>query len=359
MARAWGVWTRSKLELLAKYLDAFTTATKKKSKYRVYLDLFGGQPENVDRTTQDPIDGSARIALDTDDQPFTHLRFFELPPNATRLRQTLEQQYPGRDFIVYEGDCNQTIHEALADLHRADAGWAPTFAFIDPNGPHCHWSTLEALACHKGPEASTKVELWMLFPVPLFQRMLPRDGIIRLEDDYAITQMYGTPAWHAIYEAKLQGWIEPKEASQEYVNLMRWRLHNELGYKWTYDLLVRNAHDRPIYYMLFASDSDPGRDIMRWLYQEALDRFPQMREENRQIEARLKREAVGQFDLFSTVGMDVPIVVSSRAEEQLPETPPEEPRPHDPDHCPFCDRSAWDLYEVAEPDSEDGLSDLL
>jgi hypothetical protein len=152
----------------------------------------------------------------------------------------------------------------------------------------------------------------MLFPVPLFQRMLPKDGIIRFEDDYAITQMYGTPAWHAIYEAKLDGRIEPREASQEYVNLMRWRLHNELGYKWTYHLLVRNAHNWPIYYMLFATDSDPGRDIMRWLYQEALERFPQMREENRQIEARLQRESVGQFDLFSTVGMDVPIVAGSR-----------------------------------------------
>ena len=79
MARSWGFWTRYKLELLQRYLDSFTTTTRNRSpEKRVYLDLFGGEPENVDRDTQNPIDGSARIALNTDEPPFTHLRFFEL-----------------------------------------------------------------------------------------------------------------------------------------------------------------------------------------------------------------------------------------------------------------------------------------
>lgn len=79
MARSWGFWTRYKLELLQRYPDSFTTTTKNRSPTkRVYLDLFGGEPDNVDRDTQDPIDGSARIALNTKDPPFSHLRFFEL-----------------------------------------------------------------------------------------------------------------------------------------------------------------------------------------------------------------------------------------------------------------------------------------
>jgi three-Cys-motif partner protein len=63
VARKWGFWTRYKLELLERYLDAFTTTTKYKASKTVYLDLFGGEPENVDRDTLSPIDGSARIAL--------------------------------------------------------------------------------------------------------------------------------------------------------------------------------------------------------------------------------------------------------------------------------------------------------
>src|SRR5271170_127878 len=66
VARSWGFWTRYKLELLQRYLDAFTTTTKNLSSKAVYLDLFGGEPENVDRDTLNPIDGSARIALNTE-----------------------------------------------------------------------------------------------------------------------------------------------------------------------------------------------------------------------------------------------------------------------------------------------------
>jgi three-Cys-motif partner protein len=150
-----------------------------------------------------------------------------------RLRTSLEAEYPDRDVRVYEGDCNQKIGEALADLRRDGVAWAPTFAFIDPNGPDCHWATLEALAEHKGPEAKTKVELWMLFPVPLFQRMLPRTGSVRQEDDDRITLMYGTPEWHAILAAKLDGEITATDAREEYVDLMRWRLEKIPGYGWT------------------------------------------------------------------------------------------------------------------------------
>lgn len=45
MARYWGFWTRGKLDLLRRYLDAFTTASKGQNEI-LYLDLFGGQPEN-------------------------------------------------------------------------------------------------------------------------------------------------------------------------------------------------------------------------------------------------------------------------------------------------------------------------
>ncbi len=147
VTRYWGFWTRGKLELLRRYLDAFTTTTKNKATERLYLDIFGGQPENRDRLTYDLLDGSARIALSIDDPPFTRLRFLELDPYATRLRTALEQDFSGRDFEVIAGDCNTTIHTTLQEL--AHLSWAPTFAFVDPNGPDTHWSSIEALANFK------------------------------------------------------------------------------------------------------------------------------------------------------------------------------------------------------------------
>ena len=346
MARSWGFWTRYKLELLQRYLDSFTTTTKNRSPTkRVYLDLFGGEPDNVDRDTQDPIDGSARIALNTKDPPFSHLRFFELEPNATKLRQALSAEFPGRDWVVYAGDCNDTIHQALADLRAGDAGWAPTFAFIDPNGPHYSWRTLEALAAHKGSRAKTKVELWLLFPDPLFARMLPRTGDVRPADNAAITAMYGDPQWHAIWRAKLDDEIAPADAREEYVNLMRWRLEGALGYRWTHQLEIRNTGGVPIYHLIFATDSEPGHNIMTHLYDQAAAEFPAMAQAARSLRVRRRREAHGQYDLFSTLdpedpdvlGIPVPTPSTATRQRLYVHEPPDEPRVHDTQTCPYCE----------------------
>ena len=137
----------------------------------------------------------------------------------------------------------------------------------------------------------TKVELWMLFPDPLFARMLPTSGEIRAEDDRTITEMFGDPHWHAIWLAKLAGDVGPAEARSECVNLMRWRLENALGYTWTHQLEVRNTGGVPIYHMIFATDSRPGHDIMSHLYNQAAAEFPAMAEEARLLRERRQREA--------------------------------------------------------------------
>jgi hypothetical protein len=53
MAREWSYWTRNKLEILAKYLPAFTTASRNEAGERICLDLMAGQPKNVERHTGD------------------------------------------------------------------------------------------------------------------------------------------------------------------------------------------------------------------------------------------------------------------------------------------------------------------
>lgn len=232
MPRSWGYWTRGKLDVLRRHLDAFTTASKGVSE-RIYLDLFAGEPSNTERFTGEPIEGSARIALATDDPPFTRLRFFELSPRAGRLQAQIDAEFLGRDARVIPGDCNDTIHDALRELRPLN--WAPTFAFIDPNGPNFRWSTLEALAAFKRPGYS-KVELWILFPAGLATRMLPVDGGVRASDAALLTTMYGTEGWRDIYRGRLESLLTPAEAREEYVNLMRWRLERVLGYRFTADL---------------------------------------------------------------------------------------------------------------------------
>ncbi|NIA26077.1 MAG: three-Cys-motif partner protein TcmP [Gammaproteobacteria bacterium] len=250
--------------------DAFTTASKSVTE-RLYFDLFAGQAENVDRVTREP--WKARIALSAGDPPFTRLRFFEIE-NGKELEEGLRAGFPNRDLVVYSGDCNETIHQALADL--SGRNWAPAFAFIDPNGHDIRWSTPEALSAFKASRKH-RVELWTLFPEPMFVRLLRVDGEeVRPQDIERILSMFGSDAWRAIYKARIREVLEPSRARIEYVNLMRWRLEKELGYHRTQPFEVHNEQGRPIYHLIFATDHEAGDRIMSHLYSSALREFPKM-----------------------------------------------------------------------------------
>jgi len=287
--------------MLASYLGAFSTASGGVSE-RVYLDAFAGEGRGRDRSSGEEFDGSARIALDAGEGAgFTRFRYFEMGPKAAELEAQLRADYPGKDIKVYEGDCNQMIPVALADL--SDLKWAPTFAFLDPDGMELEWRTLEALAAHKrGYRSSTstkpeyKVEMWMLFPSSGLIRTLALDeGKVRDEDFERATRLFGSEEWKPIYERRLANAFSGEQAREEYVNLMRWRLERALRYKAAHAFEVRNSRG-PLYHMIFATDNEAGTKIMSSIYDKAAARLPQMRDE-----ARDRAVGQGAFDFGDSV----------------------------------------------------------
>ncbi len=290
-ARPWGYWTRAKLAVLNDYLPAFLQAASSKSQEYVYLDAFAGEGRGVDRLTGEKFHGSSRIALEAKvlhaDARFTRLRYFEQENKARELERQFEAEYPDRDIKVYGGDCNIEIPKALHDLH--ELRWAPTFAFIDPDGMEFEWRTLEALAAHKRgyrSQASSKreykVELWLLFPTQGIVRTLALDAEkVRPEDETRATSLLGTEAWRAIYDRRVEGKLSAHDAKEEYVNLMRWRLSEDLGYQRTHALELTNTRGGTLYHMVFATDNDAGDKIMADIYAKRAKQIPQMRQEAR------------------------------------------------------------------------------
>jgi three-Cys-motif partner protein len=285
--RSWGYWTRAKLQMLADYLAGFATASKGQSE-RVYLDAFAGEGSGLDRLTGEQFPGSARIALEAGEGAgFTRFRYFELGQRARDLESQLRKDYPGRDIKVYEGDCNVTIPIALGELK--DLNWAPTFAFLDPDGMELAWDTLRILADHKrGYRSSTstkpeyKVELWMLFPTSGIVRTLALEEEKVSEADIArANRLFGTDVWRPIHELRLAGTIGAVEAREEYVNLMRWRLERVLGYRFAHPFELKNTKGGTLYHMIFATDSDAGTRIMTAIYANAAARLPEMLQEAR------------------------------------------------------------------------------
>lgn len=291
-AQDWGYWTEHKLEMLAKYLPAFTTASRTAGA-TIYLDLFAGAPQNISRTTGEPIEGSPRIALRTV-PPFTKVVLFELPSRAAELETDLHREFGGRDWKVWSGDCNVMLDAALAEL--APLNYAATFALVDQIAAEVTWSTLEKLAGFKKGR-KYKVELWLLFA----HAMLPR-GLGECESFEAFAQrvyaLYGSREWEPAYEARQRGDLDGAGLRHELLNLMRWRLQNRLGYAHTHAFEMKNTNGVPIYSMIFATDNAAGNKIMSHVYTKAAHKRPRMQAEAAvKVQAR-REERAGKLTLF-------------------------------------------------------------
>lgn len=284
--RTWGWWTRAKLQILEDYLAAFLAASGGKSKEAVYIDAFAGAGLGKDRLTDEEFDGSARIgsaatATGSSGFQFTRLRFFELNERrAHEIQAEFRSEFPNRDIAVIAGDCNSELPRFLREM-PAELTYAPTFAFLDPFGIELKWATIQALADHKR-NRKFKVELWMLFSSPAMMR-LAGGGPERAAQGFEtqLSDLFGNRDWEPIVKARRAGDISARLAREAFVNLMRWRIEQSLGYARTHVLEFKDAHGRPLYHMIFATDHDAGDRIMAHLYAAAAKAHVDMAQEAR------------------------------------------------------------------------------
>lgn len=294
--RTWGYWTEQKLSMLAAYLPRFTLAASKKAPRTLYLDLFAGDDRNLSRTTGEVISGSPRVALDTQ-PPFAKAVFFELPAKAVQLEAELQAAYPGRDFKVIPGDCNETLAPVLRRLSQDGWDWAPTFALVDQQAAEIRWSTLAQLSTFK-QKKTHKAEQWLLFAPSMLPRGLASHDSAIERFAGRVTAMYGTEEWRDAYIARQRGLLTPAALREELLNLMRWRLEDVLGYARTHSFGMKNTRGHEIYNMVFATDHTAGDKIMSYIYEKAAEAQPKMRAEAvAKIQAD-KEEQTGLMGLF-------------------------------------------------------------
>lgn len=331
--KPWGWWTQHKLQILGDYLQVFARASQK-SKERIYLDLFAGWPENASRETSEEILGSVHRALAAQ-PPFTQVRLFELPGKAERLSSALRERYPHHHGLrVHPGDCNKTISTALAEFDRIR--WAPTFAFVDQFAAEVHWSTLRQISqFRRSRNPVTKAEMWILFGTSFLPRGL-QIGQDQMDAKFGdrLTYMFGSEEWVPIVQARRNGVLDPAQTRLELLNLMRWRLQNELGYRATYPFTMKNTGGQDIYHMIFVSDHPVGDKVMRYLYDKALAEHEVMRQ-TALARRRLKKqseeaEAMGAVGLFDVDPADIKFSGSPAdlARVYIPEAP----------HAPYSTR---------------------
>jgi three-Cys-motif partner protein len=111
------------------------------------------------------------------------------------------------------------------------------------------WETIAALAEYKrgyravgSLKPEYKIELWMLFPTSGIVRALAlEEEKVSIVDEARATRLFGTGRWRPIHELRVAGAITGGDAREEYVNLMRWRLERDLGYRSTHPFELKNT----------------------------------------------------------------------------------------------------------------------
>lgn len=189
-----GDWTTEKLELVRRYLVAYTTALKNRRFRTAYIDAFAGTgrraprktkksddssqvsmfelpPEIYESETQEFLDGSARIALQVEPR---FNKYFFIEKNSKRAAELKKLQ---DEFSDKKDDIHIKPEEANAYLQKfcRTVDWRTRRAvlFLDPYGMQVEWETIKAIG------ATKSIDLWLLFPIGVaVNRMLPRDGQI-------------------------------------------------------------------------------------------------------------------------------------------------------------------------------------
>lgn len=188
-----------KLEVLEKYLQAYTTALRPKFRELWYIDAFAGTGnrtviyEAEEGGIFGPVPGrveqhrgSARIALDVEPR-FDRLVFIDLNRRHWEALCALRDANPGRNIDVFRGDANEMIKAEIATR-----SWAGVRAvmFLDPYGMHLEWSTLEVI------RRTGAIDIWYLVSLEGLFRQAARDRSKLTEYKRArINAMVGATDW--------------------------------------------------------------------------------------------------------------------------------------------------------------------
>ena len=198
-ARWGGDWTKQKLDILEHYLNAYTTALRRRHFSLIYVDAFAGTGEVQIRTDNQDyaelVAGSPKRALSVRDKQFDRLVFVDKSRLACQKLRNLKAQHSGRWISIEQSDANSYLKRIELSFH-----WRGVL-FIDPFATELQWSTLEYIA------KLERLDTWILFPTMAVQRVLKSQYI---EGSYppnlatALNRVFGSDIWRSIYRRSPQ-----------------------------------------------------------------------------------------------------------------------------------------------------------
>lgn len=261
--RECGAWTLDKLFWWARYARIVTGGLSGRTEFPtslVYVDLFAGPGVLVTKDTGIRKPGSVLLAASTE-KPFNRIIACEKDPAlADALRRRLAACGVGSRAVVIEGDCHERIDDVIREIPKDSL----TLVFVDPEGLHARFNSLEALAC-----SGNSVDFLILVATEMdFHRNFER---YLSTPDSPPDDMFGPDSGWRQKIRSIRSYDGPT-VSQFVLDLLKEQLRRLLGYEY-FEVTPLKRGSRVLYHVLFASRHQLGLDF--WKKSLAKDRSRQ------------------------------------------------------------------------------------
>ena len=260
-----GPWTDDKLEILRRYLDAYTTALKNQPFNLIYVDAFAGGGSWTPRSGysledyrdfQELHKGSSRIALEIQNKAFDRLVFIDTDPQNINSLQALQSEFLNHNIEIVNADANAVLprfRDELADFDRA-------VVFLDPYKTEVAWSTVEAIAHSK------KIDCWILFPLMAVTRIMARNNEPTPVLAGRLDRVFGgREFWQDLYRPSPQLSLfgeEPRherlQGSERIADRYRTRLESMFARVAPTRRILKNSRQSPMFDLFFAASNPSG-----------------------------------------------------------------------------------------------------
>ncbi|AFY91723.1 three-Cys-motif partner protein TcmP [Chamaesiphon minutus] len=186
-----GRWSEDKLNLLTKYLKAYSVIMNEQKKDWLrayyYIDAFAGSVNPRAKDDERYIEGSPLRALQTEPK-FDGYWFVDLSSRRIERVEKLREEFPDCKIDICQGNCNEVLrNDIIPQLPYSSKKRA--FVFLDPYGLQVDWETVQELA------NTRTCDIFVNFSVMGVTRLLPRDRSPSPEVIEQLNKVMGSTDW--------------------------------------------------------------------------------------------------------------------------------------------------------------------
>ncbi len=242
LAIEFGNWAVDKLSHLEKYCTTFNTATYKRWKNRIYIDLFSGPGKCIIKGTKKEFSGSPLLALNCD-IPFTHYYFNDINFEYIEALKKRTQSY-SYDIDYINQDCNLAVDEILHKIPK----YSICLAYIDPYYLEIKFDTITKLTTARA------VDLLITFQIGMARRNI-------FQPNLEMKQFFPPNVDWEVFPNEIisGGRINARRVLDAYESGLI-----EIGYPKQNikdGVLERTRANIPLYYLIFASKHKLGAQL--------------------------------------------------------------------------------------------------